>query len=458
MAVYDRWHRAPEPGDEPCKCGRGRNKLYPSAGHLKGDRWQVRWRDPATGRQVKQNFALRDPEPGEAADPDRHASAKDKAVQGAIVTRTYRDPKAGLVTLREYAEQWRAARKHGESAAANLEARLRLHVYPDSGGKRTPRGGVAIGQHPMALLEQRPSLVAAWVAAIPLAQGSARLVVGDVSAVFRAAIADGVVGSDPTKSGSVDRPGKGGHKAQPLSAAEVAGIAAQLPARYRILPELGVATGARRMEMCAMGAGDIVRGPKPKVRVLRQLKVIGGQLRFAPIKNRTPHDVPVPAELVERLDAHLQAFPPATVTLPWHEPGSKLHGQPVPVQLLLSQPDGQPVTRNCVETFWTTAVTAWRAPRTPGGKRVRSARGYGIHRTRHTAASGWLRDGIDVARVASWLGDTIEVVTRTYLHLMPDDHDGDDAGRLASAAFLNACALAVPYPEPKQASGLMRAI
>ena len=35
---------------------RGRTKLYPSADHGKGDRWQVRWRD-ADGKQCKRNFA-----------------------------------------------------------------------------------------------------------------------------------------------------------------------------------------------------------------------------------------------------------------------------------------------------------------------------------------------------------------------------------------------------------------
>ena len=57
MAVYDRWHRDPRPGDQPCKCGKGRQKLYPSAVHLKGKRWQVRWDDPdsASRRQPRKN-------------------------------------------------------------------------------------------------------------------------------------------------------------------------------------------------------------------------------------------------------------------------------------------------------------------------------------------------------------------------------------------------------------------
>lgn len=456
MAVSDRWHKTPAPGDEPCKCGRGKNKLYPSSVHEQGDRWQVRYRDPA-GKQRKRNFAVRD-----GSNPNIHADAYDKLKQGQLVTGSYTDPAAGNVTLREYAEKWRATRTHGESAATGLETRLRLHVYEDRckpGSERTPRGGVSIGQHPMGLLRQRPSLIAAWVAAMPLASSSRRLVIGDVSAVFQAAIEDGIVGSDPTKSKSVARPGPTASSAQPFTAAELAGIAAEMPGRFRILPVIGAVTGARRMEMCALGADDIVRGKAPKVRVQRQLKMVDGELRFGPVKNRKPHDVPVPQAFIDDLDAHLERFPPPSVALPWHEPGSKLHGTTVTVRLILSMEDGTPVTRNDTEVIWPRAVRAHLAKsRRTVGRQPRSVAGFGIHRTRHTAASSWLRSGIDLVRTAAWLGDTVAIVASTYAHLMPDDHSGDEAGRAASAAFLGACALNVPHGEGNAASAQAEAV
>lgn len=456
MAVADRWHVAvPAPGAEACGCarGRGRKKLYPSADHENGDRWQVRWRAPDTGKQKKRNFELRD-----GADPEKHADAFDKTIAARILNRTYRDPKAGEVTLQAYAEQWRATRTHGESAAANLEARLRLHVYPaEPGGKRTPRGGVSIGQHPIGLLAARPSLTAAWAAAMPLADSSKRLVIGDVSAVCQAAMEDGAIGSDPTKSRSVGRPPGSPSKALPYTAAEVAGIAARLPERFRILAELGVGTGMRRMEICALGADDIVRGRAPKIRVVRQLKLIGGELRYGPVKNRKPHDVPVPDGLVELLDAHMERFPPLALALPWHEPGSKLHGTVVPVRLVLSAEGGVPVTRNVVESVWPAAVRRYLAAQ-PRARWKRSVKGYGIHRARHTFASTQLRAGTDVVRVAAWLGDTVQVVTRTYVHLLPDDRDGEAAGRAASAAFLGQCALNVPGQSGSRESGQLEAV
>lgn len=62
--------------------------------------------------------------------------------------------------------------------------------------------------------------------------------------------------------------------------------------------------------------------------------------------------------------------------------------------------------------------------------------GLAYRRRRHTAASVWLRDGIDVVRAAAWLGDTPAIVLGTYAHLMPGD-SGDD-GRAAVDRFFSA--------------------
>lgn len=456
MAVYDRWHKDPAPGDQPCKCRNGRGgKLYPGKEHLKGSRWQVQWEDPSapTRKRPTKNFALRDGD-----NPNIHADAFDKLMQGKLVTKNYTDPRAGEVTLRDYAEQWRKTRTHGESARKNMEARLRLHVYEDPadpGCGRTPAGGVSIGQHSLALLDRQPSLTAAWAASIPGADSSRNLVIGDVSSVFQVAIGDRIIGADPTKSKSVDRPGRAGAKARPYAAAEVAGLAGEMPGWFRIVPELGAGTGMRMMEMAGLGADDIVRGAAPKVRVLRQVKVVGGELRFGPVKNFKPHDVPVPPALVKRLDAHMRAHPPATVTLPWHEPGSKLHGTMMTVRLVLSHQGGA-VTWNVMQGTWTAAAERWAMPEAK--RRERSARGLGIHRLRHTFASVQLREGTDPVRVAAWLGDTVAVVMKTYLHLMPDDRDGERAGRAASAAFLGACARNVGGGAKTKRSGQLRAV
>lgn len=432
MAVYDRWHRAPREGGEPCRCGRGRNRLYPSADHLQGDRWQVRWRDPATGKQKARNFAAK-----EGKDPNRHAEAFDTLIQGRIQARNYTDPDAGNVTFHDYAEQWRKSRTHGDVTARNVESRLRNHAYegePDSG--RTPKGGVSIGQYPMAVLAQRPTLCAGWIAAMPLAKGSRRGVVGAAVSVFDAAVEDGVIARNPLRSAAVGRPGRASREAQPFTAAEVDAIAAGMDERYRVMPRLAAGTGMRQMELSGLGDGDIhAAGRRPRIRVARQLLTVGGELCFAPVKNRRPHDVPLAQPVADALEEHMRRFPPVPVTLPWHEPGSKLHGTEMTVRLVLTRPDGTPLTRGSSGSAWETGVRRALKGKVPGAGKGRRTRGYNVHRARHTAASAWLRAGVDVVRVASWLGDTVTVVTQTYAHLMPDDEDGERAGREAVGEF-----------------------
>ena len=97
----------------------------------------VRYRD-LRGKQCKKQFARK-------IDADRFATE----VEHGLLTRTYVDPKAGKITLQEYAEEWRAAQVHRPSPRAQQETHLRRHVYPHLGGR--------------TLADLRPSEVQAWV-------------------------------------------------------------------------------------------------------------------------------------------------------------------------------------------------------------------------------------------------------------------------------------------------------
>lgn len=433
MAVYDRWHRDPRPGDEACKCGTRKTPLYPATRHLTGERWQVRWRDLA-GKQRKRSFALKI-----GSNPDLHADAFDAKTQRELNARDYVDPSAADVTLQVYAEQWRTSRSHDTVTAGNLERRLRLHVYEDPATPgKTPQKGVAIGQLRMAALARQPSVIQSWITAMPLLASSARLVIGDVSAIFRAALDDGIIGRDPTHAASVRWPGSSPRKARPWTRERVDGMSAELPGRYQVIPYLGAGTGMRQGEIFGLAVDDIqFLGRDPRVSVVRQVKLVGGELHFAPLKNRRPHSVPLAPSLAPRLARHLELYPAVDVELPWHDlrdPGR--HGKPVKVRLVLTDGQRRALDRARFAGVWV-----------PARKRAgiiadTGARSNGMHALRHTAASAWLRAGIDVVRVAAWLGDTPAVVLSTYAHLMPGD-SGDD-GRAAVDAFLGPCAPDVP--------------
>jgi integrase len=454
MAVYDQWHRDPQPGDKPCGCGSRRRPLYPSSRHQTGRRWQVRWYD-LEGRQRKRNFDLR-----VGANPGLHADAFDAKVSAELDAGTYTDPAAGQVTLQAYAEEWRKSRTHGDRTAELLERMLRNHVYEGQPGSgRTPMGGVAIGQHAMGALARRPSLIQAWISALPLAESTAHQAVSNVSSVFAAAVDDGIVIRDPVRARSVRRPGRGGHKARPWPREYIEGMAGALPDRIAIVPWLGVGTGMRQGEMFGLAVDDIQwLGRDPRISVARQVKLVGGKRRFAPLKNRKPHDVPLAPSLAPRLARHLELFPAVEVTLPWHDPEDRdMHGQLVTCRLVLTHGNGRAFDRWQFNKMWRAAQErAGVTPKREPGERRKPARDDGCHALRHTAASNWLRAHIDVVRVAAWLGDTPGVVLSTYAHLMPDD--GDDDGRAAVDQFLGPYAPDMPPGEAVSELSLVNAL
>ena len=452
MAVYDRWHK--DSGDEPCReHSRGRARLYPSAVHGQGDRWQVRYY--VDGKQKKKNFALK-----EGKDPSRHAEAYDVKIQRDLHTGEYADPAAD-VTLQAYAEDWRKTRRHDTVTAEGLERRLRLHVYEDPPGSgRTARGGVAIGQRKLRELARRPSLVAAWLAAMPLQAPSAHLVAQDVSSVFRAAVDDGLASRDPVKAASVTRPQRRTAKPRPWTPDQVAAMAAALPPRFELVPWLGAGTGMRQGELFGLAVDDIAfLGRHPHVTVSRQVKLVGGQPRFSPVKNRKPHEVPLAGSLAPRLARHLELFPAASVTLPWHDlRDPERHGRLVTVRLVLSRPDGRPLLRPAFNrgTWWPAQQQAGITPELVEDEKRAPARADGCHALRHTAASVWLRAGIDVVRAAAWLGDTPEVVLSTYAHLMPGE-SGDDGRAAVDRFFGGSDALQMPSADASRTLSLVNA-
>lgn len=215
--------------------------------------------------------------------------------------------------------------------------------------------------------------------------------------------------------------------------AQVEAVAAALPARYSALPYLGAGTGMRQGELFGLAVED-VDFLRRVVHVRRQVRLIGGVQSLAPLKNGREHDVPLADSLAPVLAEHVRKYPPRPITLPWKAPG----GEPVTRALIATTLAGGAVNRTVFNQQWHRAlVTAGiRSAREPDAK-GRPEPGNGMHVLRHTAASAWLSAGVSIAAVAAWLGDTVQIVLRTYAHLMPDD---DGAGRRAVDAFFTSSA------------------
>ena len=124
--------------------------------------------------------------------------------------------------------------------------------------------------------------------------------------------------------------------------------------------------------------------------------------------------------------------------MPWHDlQDPRRHGQLVTRRLMFIKPDGAALDRMMFNRAW---IKAWKAAGVPDTGR------NGCHVLRHTAASAWLSNGLGLARTAAYLGDTQEVILRTYSHFMAKD---EDRAREIMDAFFeplesSACASDVP--------------
>jgi integrase len=84
-------------------------------------------------------------------------------------------------------------------------------------------------------------------------------------------------------------------------------------------------------------------------------------------------------------------------------------------ELLFTRDDGRALNCGLFNPYWR---KAWRAA---GVKEADQINGF--HVCRHSAAAAWLSNGLNIAKVAHFLGDSVAVVSKTYSHYLPSDDD-----------------------------------
>jgi integrase len=352
---------------------------------------------------VKRNFEYED-------DAKHH----DAELKSAVRAGTYIDDRAAKVTFQQYAEEWRRTKTHGYATAERLERGLRNHCYP------------VIGDIPMAVLGRRVSLMRDWIAGLDLQPNTARLLISDVSAIFHAAIDDRLIARNPVKARSVEKPKEVKGDVVAWSAVQVGAVARELPERLAAMAWLGAVTGMRQGELFGLALED-VDFLRRTVRVEAQVVQLGSGTAFGPIKNRKPRTVPLARPVVPLLSQHIREFTPVPVTLPWsHKKDRRRDGRPVTRTLLFADPRGAAWYKQTVNRSWR---KAWQSAGVPD-----LGRANGMHVLRHTAASHWLSGGLNPAKVADYLGDTVAMVLKTYAHFVPGD---DDLGRAIMDGFID---------------------
>lgn len=340
------------------------------AKHPKG-KWRARWREYPGGPERAREFPTK-----VAAEEFLDATLTD------LRRGTFIDPRAGDVTFRAWAEDWRARQIHRPSTAKRVESNLRNHAYP------------LLGDRPIAAI--RKSHIQSMVKRLEekLAPSSVAITYFYVASALRAAVEDRLIPSSPCVGISLPKAPR--TEIVPLTLEEVDAIAAAVPRRYRALVLLAAGTGLRQGEACGLTV-DRVEFLKRRIVVDRQRNPIAGSEEiFSPLKTPASYrTLPLPETVAHALAEHIAEFPPG-------EKG-----------LIFTTATGGPVNRNRIGQMWDRVRSAGIAPEWAT-----------FHDLRHFYASLLIGHGCSVKVVQSRLGHANAAETLdTYSHLWPGAED-----------------------------------
>ncbi|MBK3629919.1 site-specific integrase [Streptomyces sp. MBT49] len=388
--IQDRWYKA-EP-DAAGKPRRVRTDRYGS-----GMRYRARYIGP-DGTEKSKSF------------PDGQKRLADQwlaHIEADMSRGQYVDPTASRVTFRQYAEKWLSTQTTAMTTRESVESSLKGHALPYLG--------------PRPLGSFKPEHIRDWLSklesAVP-ASSYRRVIYNNVSTVLNAAVDDGHLAKNPCHAQSVRPPAPGTGRIVPWSAERTFAVRAALPERFRATVDLGGGCGLRQGEIFGLPV-EAIGLDSGWVRVANQVKVARGQLVFAPPKRNKERDVPLPDQVAQVLQQHMEDFPPVDVTLPWLAPDGPL----VTKRLVFSRLDGAgAVRRTDFNTrIWKPALVAANViPMPKPGERHQAAREHGMHALRHFYASVLLDAGENVKALSAYLGHNDPGFTlRVYTHLMP---------------------------------------
>jgi integrase len=380
--IEDRWYKTVKVDDRSVQLPK------PSCG--KGLRYRVRYKGP-DGRERSESFADK---------RKRDAQAFLARVQADMDRGMYIDPAAGRTTFQKYATAWLDGMTTSQNTRDRHERQLRLHVFP------------IFGSVPLAALQ--PTTIRTWQRRLQdagLASGYRRLLFHDVSAILNAAVDDRMIPVNPCAAKTVRPPKPTSSKVEPWSVDVLHAVRAEMRARFRVTLDLGAGCGLRQGEILGVSADDLDED-REMLRVVRQIKLVRGQMVFGLPKGGKTREVPLPRSVRARIAAHVADFESVTVTLPW----DTFDGDPHTVRLLVTTDVEQSVHSRTFNFYtWKPALKRAGVPVT---------RYNGMHVLRHTYASVLLDAGESIKALSLYLGHADPGFTlRVYTHLMPTSED-----------------------------------
>lgn len=354
----------------------------------KGKRWQATWL--VDGRERTASFERK-------VDAERHLTK----IEADLLSGTFVDPRAGRITFRAYAEEWRTTAAHDDATRERVERTLRIHVYP------------VLGDRPIAAI--RTSGVQAFVAAAGavLAPSTLKVAYSVVVTIFHAATRDKVIASSPCEGVNLPDSTRRRREVQPPELDVVDRVAELLPARFRAAVDLVCGSGLRQGEAFGLEVERIDFLRRRELDVVQQMKSLTGRARFlAPPKTpESERTVPLAQVTLDAMAAHLAEFPAADVEIEDRTAPPKVALRTA--RLVFTHEDGRAVARHDWTAIWKPVALAVGLPPREG-----------LHVLRHLYASLLIRHGEDVKVVQKRMGHSSAAYTLDiYGHLWPDADD-----------------------------------
>ncbi|MEZ5167851.1 MAG: site-specific integrase [Acidimicrobiales bacterium] len=353
---------------------------------LPSGRYRVRWRS-TDNRPQSQSFAAK-------AD----ANAFKRQVEGELdagIAATAADRRltvGGYVTRKG---GWLDSRPWRPSTREAFASHWRTHLEPRWGEVR--------------LTAVRPTDVQGWVNRLErsgLAPATVEALYRRLVTIMRAANADGIIARQPLVNITLPHTVSRADRVHVPTAGQVAQIAEAMSERYAPLVWTIATLGLRPGEAVGLTT-ERVDFLRRTATIDRQMSTIAGGPRLAPLKTkRMPsREIPVPAELIDTLAAHLDAYPP--IEAPEEHLRRAAH-------LIFANNDGRPIRRNGLGWLWTNTAEKIGLPD--------ELRGW--HCLRHYAITRLISAGVNPDFVRQFAGHSnLTETMNTYAGWWPSDAD-----------------------------------